>query len=177
MLHHSQCTLREWGKACGWTARADAMLLLGVHWRVSHLARPLPTGGLPRRTFCLGKSSRLAPSLCRLDTSASVSGSYNRLSLTCWPAPARVSRLPAALPACCCTLSPVSLALLEVMPVASDTCCTRAHLPHALAGHFFGHLSRWHARWRHLLASHLTHLPRNGFATILPQALPCHSSL
>ena len=46
---------------------------------------------------------------------------------TCWPA--RVSRLPAALPACCCRLFPVSLALVEVMPVASDTYCTEECSP------------------------------------------------
>ena len=24
--------LAKWGKACGWTSRDDAMLMLGVHW-------------------------------------------------------------------------------------------------------------------------------------------------
>lgn len=27
-----QLSIPKWGKACGWTARDDAMLMLGVHW-------------------------------------------------------------------------------------------------------------------------------------------------
>ena len=32
-LQAVQVAMPKWGKACGWTARDDAMLLLGVYWR------------------------------------------------------------------------------------------------------------------------------------------------
>jgi hypothetical protein len=31
-LQAVQVPMPKWGKACGWTARDDAMLLLGVFW-------------------------------------------------------------------------------------------------------------------------------------------------
>jgi len=31
-LQAVQVPMPKWGKACGWTARDDAMLLLGVYW-------------------------------------------------------------------------------------------------------------------------------------------------
>ena len=27
-----QLSIPKWGKACGWSPRDDAMLMLGVHW-------------------------------------------------------------------------------------------------------------------------------------------------
>ena len=92
---------------------------------------------------------------------------------TCWPA--RVSRLPAALPACCWILSPVSLALLVVMPVASDTCSTAAHLTRAPAGHVRTH-PIWHACRPLFLPVILNNLHHDSSAFTLPQALACHSS-